>query len=98
MVASFEWDERKSANNLGKHGVSFEQAKAVFADAFAFELDDRRKDYGERRRILIGMAAEMVLTVVYTVRGEHTRIISARRASRHERAAYYRQQGERDDG
>ena len=98
MASSFEWDEQKEASNLEKHGVRFEQATDAFTDAFAIELPDRRKDYGEQRTILIGLAAGSVLTVVYTERGGNIRIISARRASRHEREAYYRQQrGQADD-
>ena len=86
----FEWDERKAASNLAKHGVSFEQATRAFADPNAIEYVDDRQDYGEERVILIGLAG-VVLVVVYTERGARLRIISARRATTHERQRYYHQ-------
>ena len=87
----FEWDEAKAASNLLKHGVRFDQAIDAFADPDALEVIDARADYGEERVILIGQATPGVLLVVYTERGVKTRIISARKASKHERSHYYRQ-------
>lgn len=87
----FEWDEEKAASNYAKHGVSFDAAIKVFRDPFAIEKSDDRQDYGEERLILTGMADSLLLTVVYTERGEKTRIISARRVTKHERDDYYRQ-------
>lgn len=87
----FEWDDAKAESNIEKHGVSFEEACGVFRDPFAIELLDDRDDYGEDRYILIGMAAPGVLVVVYTVRDERNRIISARRAEPNERRFYHEQ-------
>ncbi len=86
----FEWDEHKADRNLAKHGVSFEAAKGVFRDPFALtEPDDEPTE--ERWRI-IGLAQPGVLFVVFTERnGGVIRIISARRANRHEQDRYYRQ-------
>jgi uncharacterized DUF497 family protein len=84
MNESFEWDEAKAAENYVKHGVSFETAIKVFGDPFGIERLDDREDYGEERFILIGTAEEAVITVVYTERNGRFRIISARRATRHE--------------
>lgn len=64
--------------------MSFEQAARVFRDPFAIELLDDREDYGEERLNLIGMYDGILLHVTYTERGERIRIISARRAERHE--------------
>ncbi|MEM1195668.1 MAG: BrnT family toxin [Pseudomonadota bacterium] len=86
---SFEWDDAKAAQNLSKHGVSFEEAKAVFRDPFAIELLDDRHDYGEERHILIGMSASNVLVVVHTDRNDKHRIISARKAEPNERKFYH---------
>ena len=61
----------------------------MFRDAFAIELLDDREDYGEVRLILIGMAAERMLVVVYTIRDEKVRIISAREAEANERRFYH---------
>jgi uncharacterized DUF497 family protein len=89
----FEWDARKAAVNRTKHGVSFEEAATVFGDPDALDGPDLRHSGEESRFLRLGGAATgRVLIVAYTVRrevdGESIRIISARRASRKERAAY----------
>jgi uncharacterized DUF497 family protein len=84
----FEWDENKSKINLEKHGVDFNQAKDVFNDKDKMELPDNRKDYGEQRVKIIGRAIDLILSVIYTMRGAVVRIISARAASRAERDLY----------
>jgi uncharacterized protein len=86
---SYEWDETKAGENYAKHGVSFETAKDVFKDPFAIERLDDREDYGEDRFILIGTAESAVLTVVYTERDGRIRLISARRATKHEQDDYF---------
>lgn len=89
MSESFGWDEAKAAENYAKHGVSFETAIKVFRDPFGIERLDDRQDYGEERFILIGTVEEVVITVVYTERNGRFRIISARRATRHEQDDYF---------
>ena len=85
----FDWDDAKAASNLRKHGVAFEDAARVFLDDARIEGYDGREDYGEDRWISIGQVAGMLLCVVYTVRlGEIIRIISARKATPHERRQY----------
>jgi uncharacterized protein len=89
----FEWDARKAAVNRTKHGVSFEEAMTVFGDPDALDGPDQRHSEKESRLLRLGRAVtHRVLIVAYTVRrrddGERIRIISARRASRKERAAY----------
>ena len=88
----FEWDEAKSDANLEDRGFDFEFATLIF-DSPTLEVEDWRRDYGERRMIAIGVADSLHLTVVYTDRlnasGEVTRrIISARRSNRYERTSY----------
>jgi len=83
----FEWDQRKNAANIEKHGVSFETAARIFDDPTLETVDDRY-DYGETRIAALGLVETTVLYVVYTIRGDTCRIISARKASRHERRAY----------
>ena len=90
-MLSFDWDDDKAEENYAKHGVSFEFAKLVFNDPFAVEREDDRQDYGEERFVLIGMAREVVLFVVYTEREERIRLISARRATKLEREDYVKQ-------
>jgi hypothetical protein len=88
----FEWDAGKAQSNLAKHGVSFEAARCVFDDAFAFERCDFESEPAEVRYVITGMVNEIILTVVYTERGERTRMISARKATKHEQTEYYRSQ------
>ncbi|HEX3953121.1 MAG TPA: BrnT family toxin [Stellaceae bacterium] len=87
----FEWDDAKAAENLRAHGVSFENAARAFLDPFAIEWIDEREDYGEERCNLLGVSDGIILHVTYTERGSSIRIISARRAVRHEQDEYYRQ-------
>jgi uncharacterized DUF497 family protein len=87
----FEWDDGKSAANARKHGVTFEEARDVFRDPLAIELLDDREAYGEDRFVLIGMTRSRVLVVVYVLREQRNRIISARRAEPNERRAYHEQ-------
>lgn len=83
----FAWDPRKAASNVRKHGISFEEAATVFADPLALAIEDAI-DPG--RTLLIGMSErQLVLVTVYTDIDEDTiRIISARRATSHERRHY----------
>ena len=84
-----EWDAYKAAQNLKKHGVSFEEAELVFYDTGRIEAHDDREDYAEDRWATIGLAYSAVLYVVYTVRYEETiRLISARKANANERKQY----------
>jgi uncharacterized DUF497 family protein len=87
----FEWDAEKAAANLRNHGVAFQEAVMAFRDSFRVERIDDRENYGEERIILLGMCGGTILHVTYTERGECVRIISARRAEKHERDYYYRE-------
>jgi uncharacterized protein len=89
--ARFEWDDAKAAANWRRHGVSFEHAAMAVADTFAVEWIDDRLDYGEERLNLLGMCQGSLLYVAFTERGERTRIISARRAERHEQDRYFQE-------
>jgi uncharacterized protein len=89
----FEWDPRKAEVNAAKHGVSFDEAVTVFLDGDALDGPDVQHSQDERRFLRLGRSADRrVLIVSYTLRrtgdAETIRIISARRASRRERAAY----------
>ena len=95
MPTGFEWDDEKAASNIRDHdGVTFEQAAAAFSDPFAVEWIDEREDYGEERSILLGMVGGQLLYMAYTERGTNIRMISARRATRHEYDIYFRQNAE----
>ena len=89
----FEWDPRKAEANAAKHGVTFDDAVTVFLDPDALDGPDLQHSSAESRFRRLGRSADgQVLMVAYTLRrtgnGEAIRIISARRASRRERAAY----------
>lgn len=81
----FEWDESKREANFAKHLIDFEDAKCVF-DAPVFERVESR--HGEDRTVAIGLMEDIEIVVVYVLRGNRRRIISARRANRNERKAY----------
>jgi uncharacterized DUF497 family protein len=84
-------DAEKAADNWRDHGVAFDEAIKTFGDPFAIESIDDREAYGEERMNLLGMCGGVILNVTYTERSGRTRIISARRAERHEQDDYYRQ-------
>jgi hypothetical protein len=87
----YEWDPAKAASNLRKHRVSFREAKAVFDDWRVRHDPDEDHSACEDRNRAIGRSDRgRLLTVIYTLRGERTRIISARLASPRERRAYER--------
>jgi uncharacterized DUF497 family protein len=88
----FEWDEAKAQSNLAKHRVGFAAACLVFDDVFALNRLDSSGERPEFRYAVTGMVNGLLLTVVYTERGDRTRIISARKATKHEQREYYRSQ------
>ena len=89
MSLKFEWDRRKAASNLSKHGVSFEEALTVFADPLARIFDDEDHSIEEQREIIIGPSAEeRLLVVCFTAQRESIRIFSARKSTRQERKDY----------
>ena len=83
----FEWGYEKEQRNIKIHKISFETAKLVFNDNNRIELFDINHSGAEDRIITIGKV-DKVLFVVYTERGEKTRIISARAATKAERRLY----------
>ena len=87
---AFEWREEKAASNWRDHGVTFDQAAKAVHDPFGIEAIDDREAYGEERINLIGMCDGILPHVTYTERGERIRIISSRRAERHEQHNYFR--------
>jgi len=57
----FEWDQNKAASNLVKHGVSFEEAKSVFADSLGRLMADPDNSEDEERFILMGMSSQIIV-------------------------------------
>ena len=84
----FQFDPAKAAANLRKHGVSFADAEGVFHDPLAVTIDDPDAE-GEGCFVAIGLGnSGELLVVVYALRGDEFRLISARRATRKERKRY----------
>jgi uncharacterized protein len=84
---AYQWNREKAATNLRKHGIDFADAVSVFADDLAITITDDRFD--EERFVTIGMdAMGRVLVVVFTLRDDEIRLISARQATRTERRQY----------
>jgi uncharacterized DUF497 family protein len=84
----FEWDSVKAASNLAKHGVRFEVAVRLFDDPGHADLDASHDEDGEPRRKAVGRIEGRLFTLVYTMRGEATRIISARASNAMEKRRY----------
>ncbi|HTT39834.1 MAG TPA: BrnT family toxin [Burkholderiales bacterium] len=85
----FEWDPRKAAANLRKHGVSFEEASTALRDDLALTGRDPDRSTGEPRYITFGVSSQgRLLVISHTDRGEVIRIISARAATKSERNIY----------
>ena len=83
-----EWDEVKNQRNIEKHGISFETAALVFADEERIEYYDKLHSQDEDRYVVLG-CVQGILYVVYTMRNEYARLISARMATKLERRIYY---------
>jgi hypothetical protein len=82
----FEWDGNKAAKNRTRHNVSFDEAVTVFYDPLAATFDDPDHSKGERRLITVGYSSRgRLLVVCHTERRGAVRLISARRATTHER-------------
>jgi uncharacterized protein len=88
----FIWDENKNRRNIAKHKISFETSKLVFDDPFALSLQDRIVDGEERWQTMGLIGGFVVVLVAYTFIVEENeeiiRIISARKATSHERRQY----------
>lgn len=86
---TIEFDPDKARSNARKHGISFAHAEMALLDPLALTMEDLYSQ-GEQRLVTLGMdALGRILVVVHTLRGERTRLISARKASRGETDAYH---------
>ena len=84
-----EWNERKRAANLRKHGLDFADAAELFA-GLPLVLPDTREEYGEERSIAIGQIRGRTVVAAFVELGaQKVRIISLRKATRREAQLYY---------
>jgi uncharacterized DUF497 family protein len=83
----YEWDKTKSQANLEKHGLTFEDAEAVF-EGNVITVADQRKDYGEPRFASLGTLCERIVFIAHTARAGKVCIISMRKANEREQKIY----------
>ncbi len=88
MRQGFQWDEKKSAENARKHGISFEEAEALWADPLALTVPVDSLEHGEVRWYKVGTAKGKVWRAVCTNRGDEVRLISCHRANLKYKKAY----------
>lgn len=84
----FEWDNLKAEENHRKHGVEFPYAAQVFLDPHHIVIRDNRQSYGEIRNVAMGVIEGRLYIVVFTLRAEIHRLISARKGNRREQKKY----------
>ena len=86
----YEWDEAKRQSNIQKHGIDFLGIERVFAVQTITILDDRI-DYGEPRFVTVGLLQGHVVVIAHTETDEVIRIISVRKATKHEEIRYFKE-------
>jgi hypothetical protein len=86
----FVWDEAKRRLNLHKHGIDFADADKIFRGV-TFTAEDAREGYGEQRFLTLGLLEDQVVSVAHTEQDEEIRIISIRKATKHEARFYFSQ-------
>ena len=83
-----DWDQRKRQSNLKKNGFDFADADQVF-DGVTFTYEDDRIAYGEQRFVTLGLLNGTLVSIVHTEQADHIRVISMRKATKHEREIYF---------
>ncbi|MFM8873017.1 MAG: BrnT family toxin [Phycisphaerales bacterium] len=86
LIPEFEFDPRKSAANLAKHGIDFVSAQELWLDPELLEIDAR--NIGEARTLARGRIGPVLWSALVTTRAGRIRIISVRRARQEERKLY----------
>ena len=89
-VSVITWDESKRRLNLKKHGIDFREADEIF-DGPTVTAEDARSAYGEQRLVTLGVLSGVVVSMTYTERNGDMRIISIRKALKHETRSYLSQ-------
>ena len=86
----FIWSERKRAINIKDHGLDFIDAPRVF-EGTTYTFEDTRFSYGEQRFETLGLLAGVPVSIVHTESEDEIRVISFRKATRHEANIYFEQ-------
>lgn len=84
----FRFDPAKRAANLKKHGLDLADARQVIESGQTVTFEDKRFDYSEERFVTLGPLGDTLVAVVTAETEDHFRIISMRKADRHEQAIY----------
>ena len=87
---SISYDEAKRQANLAKHGIDLAECEAVF-DHPIYSVEDTRDDYGEMRHQTLGLLHGQVVMLIWTERANNPRLISCRKATRHETRKYLKE-------
>ncbi len=90
MFMEFQWDEAKRKSNLHNHGIDFVGIEKVFEGA-TVTIPDDRFDYGEERFVTFGLLDGRVVAIAHTESDEVIRIISVRKATKHEESSYFKE-------
>jgi uncharacterized DUF497 family protein len=93
----FVWDEKKRLLNLRKHGIDFADCAQLFRGPLV-TWPDSRFDYGEERHVAVGLIRDRVIVAAFTVFRDAIRVISMRKASKHEEASYFENLSRLEDG
>jgi len=86
----YVYDPIKKATNLKKHGLNFDDAVIVIESGESFTFEDSSLYYGEKRFITIGLLQNTLVAIVTTETTETIRIISMRKADKHEKKIFYK--------
>ena len=89
----FGWHERKRWRNVAERGIDFLGMPPAFDGPERVQFEDTRKDYGERRFVVLCPVRGRLFHVAYTMRGTNRRIISARKANKREQGTDERCRG-----
>jgi hypothetical protein len=84
----YSFDAAKRVSNLGKHGLDLAEAPPVIESGQTVTFEDRRFDYGEERFVTLGPLRDTLVVIVTAETEDHIRIISMRKADRHEQSLY----------
>lgn len=85
----YSYDPKKKASNLKKHGLNFDDARGVIESAQTVTFEDLRFDYGEVRYLTLGLLHGVVVIITTAETDKAIRIISMRKADKHEQKIYY---------
>ena len=87
-VVRYSFDPAKQASNLGKHGLDLAEAPTVIESGQTVTFEDRRFAYGQARFVTLSPLGNALVTIVTAETEDHIRIISMRKADRHEQSIY----------